>query len=228
MSWSPSLLAAPDEDLLARIAALYENDPLLGEALRIASDQQAMAGAMPGAARLRGSAGFVGMMNAAARFLDAPDGPRIAALDFDGFDTHVRQQSEGAAGRLPALLRALDQGLRSYRENTRDPVWRNTLIYVVTEFGRTVRPNGSGGTDHDTASLALLIGGAVEGGRVIAQWPGLAEHRLYQGRDLQPTTDLRAVSKHLLMAHYQIPAAEIGRHILPGTAALAPVEVLRA
>jgi uncharacterized protein (DUF1501 family) len=227
MSWSPSALGPVGGDLMQRIAALYQYDPLLGEALQTATENQDIAGSVTGRWRLAGNKAFIGMMQVAATFLDKPDGPRIAAVDFNGFDTHVRQQGKGTAGRLPSQLKGLDDGIRAFREKLSEPAWRNTVIYVVTEFGRTVRPNGSGGTDHGTASLAMVIGGAVQGGRIVTQWPGLADARLYDGRDLLPTTDLRAVSKGILMTHYQISSADIGRQILPGTADLAAVPVLR-
>ncbi len=219
-SWSPSNLRQANEDVLERMARMYQNDPLLGDALRVAMDNAEITGAMTGRAG-RGNAAFVSMMDAAARFLAQADGPRIATVDFGGFDTHSRQ-----APRLAQQLEGLDQGIRAYRGQTPDAVWQNTLIYVVSEFGRTVRPNGSQGTDHGTAGLALLIGGSVKGRQIISRWPGLADNRLFEGRDLNPTTDLRSVSKHILGAHFGLSAQEIDRHILPGSLGLAPVEFL--
>lgn len=224
-SWSPSALGRVSEDLLSRIGHMYQNDPMLGEALDVAAGNTDIGNAMKGRSRARGNNVFINMMGAAAQFLEKPDGPRIAAVDFNGFDTHVRQQS-GEYGRLPGLLQGLDEGIKAYRDKTPDHIWKDTLIYVVTEFGRTVQPNGSGGTDHGTASLAMAIGGNVQGGRIITQWPGLSQSQLFEGRDLTPTTDLRSVSKNILTSHYDIPANIIDRHILPGTLNLRPTEIL--
>mgnify|MGYP006284929767 CR=1 FL=1 len=224
-SWSPSAFQQADEDLIGRIATMYQTDPMLGDALQAAAGNMGMAGGGMGRMRGGGNQAFVNMMKATASFLDKPSGPRIAAVDFNGFDTHVRQQSAGG-GRLPNLLEGLSEGIAAYRNDTSDAVWRDTLIYVVTEFGRTVRPNGSGGTDHGTASLAMAIGGAINGGQIIAKWPGLSERQLYEGRDLAPTHDLRAISKSILVNHYDIPPRVIDKHILPGTRGMHPTEIL--
>src|SRR5262249_33917964 len=135
---------------------------------------------------------FTEAATGAARFMARPDGPRVGALAFDGWDTHA---NEGAVhGRLSMLLGALDGALAGI-ESGMGEAWRDTVVAVITEFGRTARINGTEGTDHGTATVALLVGGALRGGRVIADWPGLADAALYQGRDLTPTTDLRAVMK---------------------------------
>ena len=143
-----------------------------------------------GAAQVR--AYFAESAGSAAKFMARPDGPRVGALAFDGWDTHA---DEGAvAGRLAALLGALDGAIASV-ETGMGPAWRDTVVVVVTEFGRTARINGTDGTDHGTGTITLLAGGAVKGGRVIADWPGLKEGNLHQNRDLKPTTDLRAVAQ---------------------------------
>ena len=100
---------------------------------------------------------------------------------------------------------------------------------IVTEFGRTVRPNGSGGTDHGTGTIAMLAGGAVEGGRVLTRWPGLDPTRLLDGRDLAPTTDLRAVLKAVLEQHLGLPADGVARMVFPHSdEAAALSEIVRA
>lgn len=93
--------------------------------------------------------------------------------------------------------------------------WANTLVIVATEFGRTARPNGTGGTDHGEASLAMLLGGAVVGGKVIADWPGLSTGALYEGRDLKPTTDLDALIAGALAQHYGLEPAHVMRALFP-------------
>src|SRR5262249_23947954 len=138
---------------------------------------------------------FAESAGAAAKFLARPDGPRIGALAFDGWDTHA---DEGAtSGRLANLLGALDGALAAI-ETEISAAWRDTVVAIVTEFGRTARINGTEGTDHGTATVALLAGGALKGGRVIADWPGLKPANLHEGRDLKPTTDLRAALKGVL------------------------------
>ncbi len=129
------------------------------------------------------------LVNAAARFLKSPDGPRIAVIDVGGWDTHANQG--GAQGNLATRLKGLDAGMQTLKTEL-GPVWADTTVLVVTEFGRTVAVNGTRGTDHGTAGVAFLAGGAVKGGRVVSDWPGLAARELYENRDLKPTTDLRA------------------------------------
>src|SRR5581483_6990405 len=159
-------------------------------------DQRPQQGGGGPAAQVR--AYFAESAGMAAKFLAQSDGPRIGALAFDGWDTH---QDEGAVnGRLAALLGALDGALAAIETNM-GSAWRDTAVVVVTEFGRTARINGTEGTDHGTATVALLAGGALRGGRVVADWPGVKESALYEGRDLMPTTDLRAVIKGVLSDH---------------------------
>jgi uncharacterized protein (DUF1501 family) len=134
---------------------------------------------------------FVEAAGAAAKFLANPDGPRVGALALNGWDTHV---NEGLVnGRLAQLLGALDAALGAIETNM-GTAWSETVVTLVTEFGRTAHINGSAGTDHGTATVALLLGGALKGGRVVADWPGVKETDLYEKRDLKATTDLRAVS----------------------------------
>ena len=128
----------------------------------------------------------------AAKLMAADDGPRIAALAFDGWDTHANEG--GPVGRLAQLLSGLDGALAEFESGLGER-WRDTVVVVATEFGRTARINGTEGTDHGTGTIALLAGGAVKGGRVISDWPGLKPANLYEGRDLAPTTDLRAVDQ---------------------------------
>ena len=142
-----------------------------------------------------------------------PDGPRIGALAFDGWDTHA---DEGALnGRLATLLGALDGALAAIETGMGGP-WREAVVAIVTEFGRTARINGTDGTDHGTATVALLAGGAVKGGRVIADWPGLKQ--LHDGRDLKPTIDLRAVLKGVLRDHLRVGDNALAAKVFPTAA----------
>ncbi len=174
-------------------------------------------GAMPGAgAALRNAAGKPGqyaeLIEAAAGFLRHEEGPRIAVFDTLGWDTHA---NEGAAqGQLAQRLAALDAGLKSLKEQM-GPVWRNTAAMLVTEFGRTAAVNGTRGTDHGTGTAAFLVGGAVRGGRVVADWPGLSPRALYQQRDVAPTLDLRSVLKGVLLEHLGVPAPALEETVFP-------------
>src|SRR6267154_5381930 len=203
MSWVPQQLLPASDDTQARLLDLYQHtDPRLAVALEARIRLAALGPARgpndstsdgaslppPGIARVR--AYFADAAGTAARFLAKADGPRVGAVGFVGWDTHI---NEGAAsGQLANLLGALDGALAAIETNIGD-AWRETVVAVVTEFGRTARINGTDGTDHGTGTVALLVGGALRGGRVIADWPGLKAANLHDGRALKPTTDLRAV-----------------------------------
>ncbi|WP_158923709.1 DUF1501 domain-containing protein [Acidisphaera sp. S103] len=159
--------------------------------------------------------GFPRLARAAARLLAAPDGPRIAELDLDGWDTHTVQTPT-----LAASLHKLDQGIAVMRADMAE-VWGKTAILVLTEFGRTVRVNGNAGTDHGTGTVALLMGGAVAGGRVLVDWPGLGQRQLFENRDLQPTLDIRAVAKGVLGPLFGISAAGLAT-VFPDSESVAP------
>jgi uncharacterized protein (DUF1501 family) len=152
---------------------------------------------------------------AAAKFLASTGGPRIGALALDGWDTHVNEGAVG--GRLANLLGALDGAIAAIETNM-GAAWRETVVSMVTEFGRTARVNGNDGTDHGTATIAVMAGGALKGGRVIADWPGLKSSDLYEARDLKPTTDLRAVLKGLLRDHLRVDEQALATTIFPGSA----------
>jgi uncharacterized protein (DUF1501 family) len=234
MSWVPQKLLAASDDTQARLLDLYQHtDPKLAVALqarmRLASlggtggmDAPAP-GELPeyGIARLR--AYVAETAGTAARFLAKPDGPRVGAAGFVGWDTHI---NEGAvSGQLANLLGALDVALAAIETNMGD-AWRETVVAVVTEFGRTARINGTDGTDHGTGTVALLVGGALKGGRVIADWPGLKQVQLYEGRDLKPTTDLRAVLKGLLRDHLRVGERVLASTVFPDSADVTPTSGL--
>ena len=147
------------------------------------------------------------------------DGPRVAALELTGWDTHSQQ-----VGRLKQSLAALDATLAQLRVSLGD-TWHRTAILVVTEFGRTARINGTKGTDHGTGGVAFLVGGAVAGGRVKADWPGLGPGRLFEDRDLAPTTDVRSIAKGVLKSHLGLGAAALAQ-AFPGSADAPPLDGL--
>ena len=232
-SWSPSKLTGLDDDTLARITDLYARDPLLSVRLadalmadRVAAEQggamaQDMAAApnpAPGQPQPQANpppapgGAYAEIVRAAAGFLRQPDGPQVAVFDTTGWDTHFNEG--GAEGQLRARLSALDGALRAFRDSLGE-VWSRTVVLIATEFGRTAAANGTRGTDHGTGAAALLLGGAVNGGRVFADWPGLSAPALYEGRDLRPTTDLRAVIKTVLRDHLQIAARVIDTQVFP-------------
>jgi uncharacterized protein (DUF1501 family) len=159
----------------------------------------------------------------AAKLMAADDGPRIAALAFDGWDTHANEG--GPVGRLAQLLSGLDGALLELESGLGER-WRDTVVVVATEFGRTARINGTEGTDHGTGTVALLAGGAVRGGRVIADWPGLKAANLYEGRDLAPTCDLRTAFKGVLRDHLGLSESVLAKNVFPDSAQVKPMQGL--
>ncbi len=234
-TWQKQIFRYADDDTISRLLDLYEaKDPALAEALRRGASldgaldlAEALApergdepenGMAAGQRTSGGGADMASGAAAAARFMAQPNGPRVAAVSFGGWDTHVDQGS--VQGRLARQFEALDKALAALRTGLQ-PVWRDTVVAVVTEFGRTVRLNGSRGTDHGVGTIALLLGGAVRGGRVLADWPGLRTNQLYEGRDLNPTTDLRAVMQGVLAEHLGLDERRLASDIFPETAQLA-------
>jgi uncharacterized protein (DUF1501 family) len=222
-SWAPSRLPESDDDTLARVRRLYEAaDPALAESLNGALAAREIAGdAGDGNMGGRGGQAVAPLASAAARFLRSPAGPRVAVLDVGGWDTHANQGA--AQGALALRLRGLDAGLQLLKTDLGEH-WRNTSVLVVTEFGRTVAANGTRGTDHGTAGCAFLVGGAVAGGRVVGDWPGLAQRDLHEGRDLRATTDLRALCKSVLHERFGVGEAALARTVFPDSDAVEPLD----
>lgn len=219
-NWSPSPRAAPQDDFLARVERLYASDPALAAGLLRAREIHGAA-ETDGMERMGGKAGAVSVLSAAAaRFLREPDGPSAAVLAFGGWDSHTAAFTP--QGGLSRSLRQLNAGLTTLREEL-GAVWQHSAVLVVTEFGRTVRPNGSGGTDHGTATCSLLLGGAVRGGRVLADWPGLGSRDLHEQRDLRATGDLRALCKGLLIEHLRLPESLVEQSAFPDSRAIRPL-----
>ena len=229
LSWSPQRIMPASGDTVARLLDLYRQcDPKLASVLQDNSKLNAIEQSAdmeteqkpggPGPAQVR--AYFAEAAGNAAKFLAQADGPRIGALALDGWDTHF---NEGIAqGRLSQLLGALDDALAAIKTNM-GPRWPQTVVALATEFGRTARLNGTDGTDHGTATIALLVGGALKGGRVIADWPGLKPADLYEDRDLRPTTDLRAVLKGVLKDHLRVEERTLAETVFPGSKNVKPL-----
>jgi uncharacterized protein (DUF1501 family) len=224
-SWAPSRLPNADGDTLERIADLYSTDEYFASRLQSALAADGIAG--EGMNAMQGKRdplnGFSAVTSAAGKFLAAPDGPRVAVIEVSGWDTHANQGAE--QGQLANRLRSLDQGLEVLRTSL-GSAWKDTAMLMVTEFGRTVAVNGTRGTDHGTATCAFLVGGAIEGGRVIADWPGLAAANLHQQRDLKPTRDLRSVFKGVLAGHLGATERDLETKVFPDSRNAAPLEGL--
>lgn len=207
-----------DPALLARIRDLYHDDGLLGAALEegLATERVLASVREPGA-RGRDDADAALVLG---RVMATPAGPRVAVLELGGFDTHTTQDRtlSSRLGTVAAVIDGLSRGLGAE--------WSRSVVVAVTEFGRTVHPNGTGGTDHGVGGAAILAGGALAGGRVVADWPGLGAEALLEGRDLRPTTDLRAVFKGVLRDHLGVPERALGREVFPGSEKFPAIEGL--
>jgi uncharacterized protein (DUF1501 family) len=189
------------------------------------SDMQAMAGQAGApapalaAAQRQGAQVARGLGATLAGFMIQDDGPQVAAVSIDGFDTHANQGS--SQGQLATRLAYLDAALDGLADGL-GPAWKDTAVIVVTEFGRTARVNGTAGTDHGTASTALLLGGALKPGGIVGDWPTLAQGKLFEDRDTYPATDMRGVFKGLLTDQFGIDRRALDTAIFPGSADVAP------
>ncbi|MEO8812410.1 MAG: DUF1501 domain-containing protein [Caulobacteraceae bacterium] len=242
-SWSPGGGAERDSRLPGILQDLYAADPLLGPALASGLATRSMAKlATADAAALAGAPVTVsqtGVGGAAlkpvlsqglpqartlgatlAAFMTQPEGKQVAAVSIDNFDTHA---SQGAAhGQLATRLAYVDAFLDGLATGL-GPAWSDTVVVMATEFGRTARLNGTAGTDHGTASTALLLGGALKKGGIVGDWPTLAQNRLYENRDTAPTLDMRGLFKGVLRDHMGIERAKLDTLVFPGSASVAPV-----
>jgi uncharacterized protein (DUF1501 family) len=232
MSWVPQRLLPASDDTQARLLDLYlHTDAKLARAFQGRQDLLAVgraAGISPvsgpedertaGFARLRQY--FNDVAVTAAKYLARPDGPRVGAVGVNGWDTHINEGATG--GQLANLLGALDGTIPAFEQNMGE-TWKETVVVFITEFGRTARINGTEGTDHGTGTVAWIIGGAVKGGRVIAEWPGLKEADLYEDRDLKATTDLRAVLKGVLRDHLRVDERALAATVFPGSDGVKPM-----
>ena len=217
-AWAPDHFAKPTADLYGRLLHISAHDPIIGPAIAEGLKQRGFAAnALSGqAADPAHDRSFEVLAGSAGRLLTQPNGPRVAVLEIGGWDTHAAQNR-----RLALALAQLDDGLAALRASLGE-AWRQTAVLAVTEFGRTAHVNGTGGTDHGTAGAAFLLGGAVAGGRVLADWPGLGSGRLFENRDLAPTTDLSSVIGGVMTAHLGMAPSAMQR-VLPGSADAQPM-----
>jgi uncharacterized protein (DUF1501 family) len=239
ISKSPQATPDVDEELLARLADLYSRDDWFSARLSEAVQTGKLAdegGNPPGAPTMTTPAAagaqpamtvapdrVSGVARMAATLMRSEGGPEVAVIEAGGWDTHANQG--GAKGTLAQRLAGLDQALRSLKDEL-GPLWPQTAVLVVTEFGRTAAMNGTRGTDHGTGGSAFLAGGAVRGGRVIADWPGLARTALLDNRDLRPTLDLRSVFKAVLDEHMRVDAKTLATRIFPDSSGARPLQGL--
>ncbi|MDP5103976.1 MAG: DUF1501 domain-containing protein [Erythrobacter sp.] len=217
-NYAPSALPEASEDLIARVSQLYGDDSELGGLWARALETRAMAGD-DGLNNLR-DAHAAGDL--AASLMQGPQGARIGMIELGGWDTHANQR-----GGFARSARQLDALLAAYR-TTMGTSWNDTMVLVATEFGRTARLNGTGGTDHGTAGAALIMGGNVRGGRVIADWPGLGANQLFQNRDLAPTTALESVLAGAVAEHLRLDPALTMARLFPGRSAAPLTGITRA
>ena len=234
-TWSPPLPASVNPGLLQRLDTLYAEDPQLAEAYSRAiaeSHDDAMTDGMTAmktaadddkanarAAKGRGYGGnaLQDMMAAAGKFMSRGDGPQIAFVEDTGWDTHAAEVVT-----LQRKLSQLDTGLKNYHE-AMGSAWDRTAVVIVTEFGRTAKVNGTGGTDHGTGGVAFLAGGAIAGGRIAGQWPGISSQDLNEGRDLHATTDMRSLFKGVLAEHLRVPTGVLDAQVFPDSAGVRPM-----
>lgn len=232
-SWLPATMPRPDADFLRRIRALYAGDAELAASLdrALATEAEAEAAmddkpASPQAGKHKGQYGnLTPLFTDAGKFLAREDGPRVVVFETGGWDTHV---GEGAGeGQLARRLSALDAALQGLK-NSLGPAWKKTAVMMATEFGRTVAPNGNGGTDHGTAGAAFVFGGAIRGGVVKAEWVGLKPSVLKDGRDLPPRSDLRAMFKGVLSDHMRVARRDLDSMVFPDSNGIVPASDLIA
>lgn len=230
-TWAPAADGLPEDTVMLALNKMYAEDLLFHAALAQAADVHDIADSALGnedlsrgmGRNLRNRQAMTATARAVGKILADPKGPRIATIEIGGWDTHAQQGLTD--GILSNNLSALDACFAGLKESM-GSLWQKTVVLAATEFGRTVSVNGTGGTDHGTASAAFLAGGAVLGGRVVTQWPGLDKTRLYEGRDLMPTMDLRQVGKSILADHLRFDVGSIDRDVFPGSAGTHPLQGL--
>jgi uncharacterized protein (DUF1501 family) len=220
-SWSDSSLPSVDEDFLSRMTMAYRNDPLFAAALRDARGGiQPSVGMGDMAGESRQAQTYVKAARVAADLLARPDGPRVAVLESQGWDTHFAQER-----RLSPLFGEISSGLVELKRGLGE-AWRDTVVLVVSEFGRTAAENGSGGTDHGTGGLAILAGGAIAGGRIAGEWPGLSERALHEGRDVLAANAYESLFKSVLIGHLGLDQSHVEDFVFPASGAHASIDGL--
>ncbi|MGH8191487.1 MAG: DUF1501 domain-containing protein [Rhodanobacteraceae bacterium] len=226
-TWSPPLPTEVNPILLQRLQPLYAADARLAAPFARAMAQQddssvpeSGVGMPNGKGAKKGSGGLTVMMGAAGGFMGKSDGPRVAFVEDDGWDTHANE-----AAIVTRKITELDAGLDAFHHSI-GAAWQRTVVIVATEFGRTAHINGTDGTDHGTGGSMFLAGGALRGGRVAGSWPGIGSRELYQQRDVHATTDFRSVFKGVLAAHLGVSGSALESRVFPASEEAKPVEGL--
>jgi uncharacterized protein (DUF1501 family) len=199
-TWYPSKFKSADEDIYAALNKLYQNDEALKEKLTSAL---AVKGLVDDNGQNKRKGKFNDLAKSCAKLITTEQGVDCAMLELGGWDTHNNQST-----RLARKLTELDTGLAELKVGLGDE-WQNTVVIIGTEFGRTAKENGTGGTDHGTASALFLAGGAVGGGKVKGRWPGLKSEELFEQRDLMPTSNSFSWFASVLSQHWQLSAQEL-------------------
>src|SRR3984957_20137429 len=230
ISKSPQATPGVDEELLTRLADLYSKDNWFSARLsdavqtdKLGSDGSMASQADVASRRAAAPDRVGGVARMAAALMRSEGGPEVAVIEASGWDTHANQG--GAKGVLAQRLAGLDTALRALADEL-GSLWPQTAVLVVTEFGHTAAMNGTRGTDHGTGGCAFLVGGAVSGGRVMADWPGLASTALLENRDLRPTLDLRSIFKAVLSEHMHVDARTLATRIFPDSSGARPLQGL--
>ncbi|WP_133405931.1 DUF1501 domain-containing protein [Parashewanella tropica] len=205
-TWYPSKLKEADNDVFSTLEKLYQGDKRLTASLKGGLELKANAGGMKDSKAKKGS--LSELTADCANLLLKSKTMDCAMLETVGWDTHNAQHS-----RLDRQLRELDAGLLSLKQ-AMGKEWKNTVVAIATEFGRTARENGTQGTDHGTGGVMFLAGGGVKGGQVLGKWPGLKDDQLFQNRDLMPTTNTFDWLATALSQHWQLNSEQI-KHVFP-------------
>lgn len=198
-TWYPSKLKAQDRDTYDAILNMYQESPEYFDLLNKGLEQRE--GMDSDGNKRKGS--FTELAKACGNLMQADASLNAGMLELNGWDTHNRQEA-----RLNAKLTELDQGIIALQQELGE-AWQDTLVVISTEFGRTVRENGTKGTDHGTASVMFLAGGAVNGGQILGTWPGLASEQLFQNRDLMPTSHTFDWISTALAQHWQLSSQQL-------------------
>jgi uncharacterized protein (DUF1501 family) len=208
-TWYPSNLKGSDDEIYSALSQLYQYDEVLKENLEKGLEVKGLVWAK-NSKKKNHNGKFIELTKACAKLMVGDDGLDCAMLELGGWDTHNNQSN-----RLEQKLAELDNGLAELKAGF-GKEWQNTVVLIGTEFGRTAKENGTGGTDHGTGSALILAGGAVNGGKVHGRWPGLKLDELFEQRDLMPTTNSFGWFGSVLSQHWQFSEQEL-KHVFPQT-----------
>ena len=210
-NWSPPIFKTTSDDLMRRLADLYADDPMLAASLAAANDTSAMEMDLSRREARRFTKEYTIALSSLGRLMSEPGGPGVGMVGLDGWDTH-----DGQPNRLNRSFAALDEALIALKDSL-GATWQNSCIVVASEFGRTAAANGTKGTDHGTGGLTMLLGGAVKGGKVHGDWPGVKKPALYEDRDLYPANDIAAILKGVMRDHLGLSRSTLDTRIFPGS-----------